>query len=378
MKLVIDENIPAAETIFGEFGELSLLPGRQITRASVADADILLVRSVTRVGEDLLDGSPVRFVGTCTAGVDHIDQPYLASAGIGFAHAPGANARSVVEYVVSALCRLGVDHGRVKPGMSVGIFGLGNVGGRLYRVLEACGFHCTGYDPFLPDHHGMKLATDPQRVLEADIVTLHTPLTRDTAHPTYHMFGKSELACLKRSAVLINSSRGAVVDNDALLQLLHQRQDLAVVLDVWENEPTIDRGLMERVTFATPHIAGYSYDGKLRGAGMVSRQLRDWLGGGATGDSSRVEEAEALPLKGSWSRLCQSMLGVYDIAADDRRMRTALGATSDHGVAFEQLRRDYPRRREARYAAGEDDPVDGAKSGGAGRENRVGVSEELP
>ncbi len=353
MKLVIDENIPAAAAVFGEFGELCLVPGREITSATLRDADVLLVRSVTRVGRDLLDGSRVRFVGSCTAGVDHVDQQYLAQANIGFAHAPGANARSVVEYVFSALCRLAVDQGRVKPGMSVGIFGLGNVGGCLYKVLEACGFRCLGYDPFLSEGSGMKLASDPKQLLQADIVTLHTPLTRDTAHPTYHLLGSSELASLPRNAVLINSSRGAVVDNNALRRLLPRRRDLAVVLDVWENEPSIDLALMDLVTLATPHIAGYSYDGKLLGARVVARHLFNWLGGAQDSDHVQGAEPEQLPLAGSWSRLCQSMLGVYDIAADDRRMRAALGAPGDHGAAFERLRRDYPIRREVRFAAGD-------------------------
>jgi erythronate-4-phosphate dehydrogenase len=357
MKLVIDENIPAAAAVFGGFGELCLLPAREITSSTLRNADVLLVRSVTRVDRDLLDGSPVRFVGSCTAGVDHVDQQYLAQANIGFAHAPGANARSVVEYVFSALCRLAVDQGRVKPGMSVAIFGLGNVGGRLYKVLEACGFRCVGYDPFLVHGLGMKLASDPKQLLQADIITLHTPLTRDTAHPTYHLLGSAELASLPRNAVLINSSRGAVVDNNALVRLLPRRRDLAVVLDVWENEPSIDLALMDLVTLATPHIAGYSYDGKLLGAKLVARQLGNWLGGAQGNGDIQVAEPEGLPLAGSWSRLCQSMLGVYDIAADDRRMRTALGAPCDHGTAFEHLRRDYPIRREVRFASGDSTAV---------------------
>jgi erythronate-4-phosphate dehydrogenase len=350
MKLVIDENIPAAEALFGEFGELSLLPGREITNARVLDADVLLVRSVTPVNRELLNDSAVGFVGSCTAGVDHIDQQYLAHTGIHFAHAPGANARSVVEYVLSALCRLGTDFGRVRPGMSVGIFGLGNVGGRLYRLLTDCGFDCIGYDPYIEQQSGMALASDPGQLLQADIITLHTPLTRNNDHPTYHLFGPAELASLPQNAILVNSSRGAVVDNRALVQLLPQRRDLAVVLDVWEHEPLIDRALMGLTALATPHIAGYSYDGKLLGAEMVCQQLRNWCDTAPGSNDTIIHEAEALPLNGSWEALCQRMLSVYDIAEDDKRMRAALSEEDNYGPVFEQLRRDYPLRREAMFA----------------------------
>ncbi len=350
MKLVIDENIPAAETLFGEFGELILLPGREITKARVRDADVLLVRSVTPVNRELLNGSNVGFVGSCTAGVDHIDRQYLALAGIHFAHAPGANARSVVEYVLSALCRLGTDCSRVRPGMSVGIFGLGNVGGRLYRLLTNCGFNCLGYDPYLKSECGMVLASDPGQLLRADIITLHTPLTRNNEHPTYHLIGPAELASLPQNAILINSSRGAVLDNRALAQLLPQRRDLAVVLDVWENEPLIDRALMGLTALATPHIAGYSYDGKLLGAEMVCRQLRNWCDATPGSNDTLIHETEALPLDEGWEALCLRMLSVYDIAEDDRRMRAALGEEDHYGSVFEQLRRDYPLRREAMFA----------------------------
>lgn len=351
MKLVIDENIPEAEALFGEFGEISLLPGRDITNARVLDADVLLVRSVTRVNRELLNGSAVGFVGSCTAGVDHIDQQYLVQAGIHFAHAPGANARSVVEYVLSALCRLGTDFGRVRPGMSVGIFGLGNVGGRLYRLLTACGFDCIGYDPYIERECGMTLASDPGQLLQADIITLHTPLTRNNEHPTYHMIGLAELASLPHNAILVNSSRGAVLDNRALVQLLPQRRDLTVVLDVWEHEPLIDRALMDLTALATPHIAGYSYDGKLLGAEMVRQQLGNWRDAVPGRGDTLINETEALPLSGSWDVLCQRMLSVYDIAQDDKRMRTALSGEDDYGPIFEQLRRDYPLRREAMFAA---------------------------
>jgi erythronate-4-phosphate dehydrogenase len=349
LKIVLDENIPGAEELFGPFGEVRKLPGRRIGATDVLSADILLVRSVTRVDEQLLAGSQVRFVGSCTTGVDHIDQQYLGDAGIAFAHAPGANAQSVVEYVLSALCRLAIDSSRVEPGMSVGIVGLGNVGGRLYRLLSACGFHCIGYDPLIEPPPGFTLAESLAQVLCADIVSLHTPLTRSGRYATAHMLGAEQLAALPVGGILINSSRGAVVDNQALSDVLKRRRDLAVVLDVWEREPVIDLELMHQVTLATPHIAGYSYDGKLLGSKMVADALANWVRGQVRPKTGTTRDNQCSPPAKNWPELCQAMLAVYDIAQDDSRMRKTLASAVDPGVVFEQLRREYPIRHEAGF-----------------------------
>jgi erythronate-4-phosphate dehydrogenase len=348
VKILVDENIPAAEQYFGAIGELHYLPGRVISRQDLHDVDVLLVRSVTRVDRELLQHTPVRFVGSCTAGVDHIDRDYLQQSGIAFAHAPGANARSVVEYVLSALCHLS-QQGRVDPGMSVAIVGVGNVGRRLYHLLDAIGFECMAYDPLIPAAPGFNWLTSFEQVLRADIISLHTPLTTSGPYATRHRFAAEQLAGLGRDAILINSSRGAVVDNQALLQLLPQRQDLAVVLDVWEPEPDIDLSLMSRVALATPHIAGYSYDGKLRGTKMVYRELCRYLDIELPPGLAEEPQAEPLLASSGWRALCDKMLSIYDIASDDRSMRECLLNTSSPGSDFERLRRDYPVRREAAY-----------------------------
>ena len=349
MKILVDENIPAAEHYFGALGELHYLPGRAISRQHLRDVDILLLRSVTRVDRGLLEQTPVRFVGSCTAGIDHVDRDYLRQSGIAFAHAPGANARSVVEYVLSALCHLSQRLGRVDPGMSVGIVGVGNVGRRLYQLLDAIGFQCLLYDPLIEPVPGINWSTSLDQVLRADIVSLHTPLTTTGRHATHHMLAAQQLAELATDAILINSSRGAVVDNRALAQLLARRRDLGVVLDVWEPEPDINLSLMSRVTLATPHIAGYSYDGKLRGTEMVYRELCKYLDVTLQPGLAEQHEGEPLMAVSGWPALCRKMLAIYDIALDDRRMRQHLLNTPGHGSEFERLRRDYPVRREAAY-----------------------------
>lgn len=343
MKILLDENITEAAHYFGHLGVLSKIPGRAITAEQVADADILLVRSVTQVNEQLLADGRVRFVGSCTSGIDHVDEAYLAEHGVVLAHAPGANALSVVEYVVSALAVLAKKGSEIGPGTTVGIIGLGNVGGRLYRVLERMGFRCRGYDPLLADDGIYRRTGSLEEILQSEVVTLHTPLTRDGSHPTRHMIGGRELALLPPGGILLNTCRGGVIDEQALLLALQRRDDLAVVLDVWEGEPAIQRRLMDAVDLATPHIAGYSYEGKLRGSEMVCHQLCAYLG--KKPPPSLLPTAESRELV-SWQETAGVILDRYDVSRDDRVMRAKMGDEDGAGAAFDAMRRHYPLRRE--------------------------------
>lgn len=349
--IVADENIPQVRECFAPLGTVVTLPGRTLAPAAVAAADILLVRSVTPVDARLLDGSRVGFVGTATIGTDHLDLAYLRDAGIAVASAPASNAQSVVDYVLSALATLDGVLERVcggSVGCSVGIVGLGNVGSRLLRRLLQMGINAVGYDPFV------SAADLPQRplaqVLKCDVVCLHTPLTREGEHPTWHLLDATRLSTLKPGAVLLNAGRGAVIDNAALLQLLEQRPDLQVVLDVWESEPAISIPLLAHVTLGTPHIAGYSLDGKLAGTQMLLRACCEFLGepvppqqaGGAL-------QQLALPEAGGSAVdvLRAALLAVYDPRRDDLALRAERGADApemaDH---FDRLRKHYPVRRE--------------------------------
>ena len=346
MKIVADENIPLAQAFFSHLGEVVTRPGRELQAADLIDADALIVRSVTRVDQRLLDHSPVAFVGTCTIGVDHLDLGYLAERGIAHASAPGCNADSVVEYVFSALSALD----QPWQGQTFGIIGCGNVGGRLYRRLRELGVDCRCYDPFLTAEDNPDLDTLEQ-VLDADIVSLHTPLTQTGAHPTHHLLGQEEIRKLKPGAMLLNCGRGPVIDNKALLSVLKQRPDLRVVLDVWEPEPNINLALLEQVTLGTPHIAGYSFDGKVRGTEMIYNALCATQKIAPTRHAEDLLTAFSAPeidlsvLDSDWQRLRHAVLQAYDIRDDDGRLRAAAKA-NNMAVDFDALRKHYPQRRE--------------------------------
>jgi erythronate-4-phosphate dehydrogenase len=351
MKIVADENIPCVNEAFASLGEVALVPGRGLRAAQVKDADILLVRSVTRVDEALLAGSSVRFVGSATIGFDHVDRDYLRSAGIGFATAPGSNATSAAEYVVSSLMALSEQHVLDLAGKTVGIIGCGNVGSRVRERLTVLGMQCRVNDPPLQaagvDDDFVGLAT----ALQSDVVTVHVPLTRSGAHPTFHLLDARVISQLRPGAVLINTSRGAVADNVALNDALAVRDDLAVVLDVWEGEPSINLSLLEKVALGTPHIAGYSLDGKLRGTEMIYRAACEfldvplqWDARAALPPDITVELPEGLD---NGALLRAAVLGCYDVRDDDRRLRYLPELAADERPGyFDRLRKEYPVRRE--------------------------------
>ncbi len=348
MKIIADENIPFVEEFFGELGEITRLPGRKMTCLDVKDADILLVRSVTGVNKNLLEQSAVKFVGTCTIGVDHLDIPYLTEQGIHFSNAPGSNANSVVEYVYAALSQLGVSVGN----KTVGIIGCGNVGGLLHKRLKVLGVSCRCYDPFLNLDQNADLTT-LEEVLQCDIISMHTPLTTTGPHPSKHLISLPELRQLKAGAVLLNCGRGAVLDNQALLTVLNERDDLSVVLDVWEPEPNISLALFDKVKIGTPHIAGYSYDGKIKGTAMIYQAYCEYAGikpSIALLDViPKVENPEKeLQATGvEQKRIDQLILQTYNISDDDARLRAlAEGDDESFAAGFDLLRKQYPIRRE--------------------------------
>ncbi|MDP3814252.1 4-phosphoerythronate dehydrogenase PdxB [Pseudomonas sp.] len=353
MRIVADENIPLLDEFFAGFGEIRRLPGRAIDAAAVADAELLLVRSVTRVDRALLQGSKVSFVGTCTIGTDHLDLDYFQQAGIAWASAPGCNARGVVDYVLGSLLLLAEQQGVDLATRTYGVVGAGQVGSRLIKVLRALGWRVLVCDPPRQAAEGGDFVSLQQVVAECDVLSLHTPLEPEGEHATRHLFDAARLAQLKTGAWLINASRGAVVDNQALRQLLPQRTDLQVVLDVWEGEPQADVELAALCRIATPHIAGYSLDGKLRGTAQIYQALCRHL---AVTSSVSLEQlmpapwlselAIAASADPSWAlaTLCRA---VYDPRRDDADFRRSLqGDAPARRAAFDGLRKHYPMRRE--------------------------------
>ena len=353
MQIVADENIPLLDEFFAGFGEIRRLPGRGIDAAAVADAELLLVRSVTRVDRALLEGSAVRFVGTCTIGTDHLDLDHFARAGIGWASAPGCNARGVVDYVLGSLLLLAEQQGVELATRTYGVVGAGEVGGRLVEVLRGLGWQVLVCDPPRQFAEGGDFVSLEQVLAECDVLSLHTPLERGGAQPTHHLLDARRLARLKPGAWLINASRGAVVDNPALRELLKQRGDLQVVLDVWEGEPQVDVELAGLCRIATPHIAGYSLDGKLRGTAQIYQALCAHFGWPPAVSLDELMPAPWLAelsldacADPAWA-LATVCRAVYDPRRDDADFRRSLqGDTANQRAAFDALRKHYPMRRE--------------------------------
>ena len=278
MKVLADENIPYVEQAFGTLGEVLTLSGRNIDSGSVRDAEILLVRSITRVDVSLLKGSQVRFVGTATIGTDHVDEEYLRSEEIAFASAPGSNANSVAEYVVAALLTIARRRHVHLKGMTIGVIGVGNCGSRVGKKAEALGMNVLLNDPPLRRQTGDETFRPLEELFSADFLTLHVPLTREGMDETYHMIDDVLLARLRPECILLNTSRGAVVDNRGLLAALDSGKIAGAVLDVWENEPGINLELLDKALIGTSHIAGYSLDGKANATAVLYAAACNFLG----------------------------------------------------------------------------------------------------
>jgi len=356
MLIVADENIPLLDSFFGDMGEIRRVSGRHMRPDDVRDADILLVRSVTRVNRELLEGSRVRFVGTATIGTDHVDLPWLEEQGIRFAAAPGCNANSVVEYVLSVLSLYAEKRGLTDwTALSVGIVGVGNVGGELAAKLERMGVTTRLCDPpraELEGEQGPEFVS-LQETMECDVVSLHTPLTRNTSHATFHMIGESELAGLTSDQLLISAGRGEVIDTEALKNRLTSANAPRVALDVWEREPKIDPELVDLAWLATPHIAGYSLEGKVQGTEMIYKALSHFLGLPVRKKAGQFLPEPALSKVSFTSAADEdqaiktALRACYDPRQDDARLRLAMnGSAEERGEAFDRLRRDYPIRRE--------------------------------
>ena len=353
MKIVADANIPCVEDAFADLGEVIRIPGRDIGPRDLRDCRCLLVRTVTRVDAELLAHSTVEFVGSATIGTDHLDTDFLRCNDIAFSNAAGCNAEAAAEYVVSGLYALSARHGFDPARLTAGIVGYGNVGRRLHAKLAALGIACRLCDPPLAARGGcgQPLVTLDEIIDECDFISLHVPLTRGGEHPTFHLLDGSRLARLRRHGLLVNAARGEVVDNRALRDLLRDRADLRVFLDTWENEPRPDRELLRAVDLATPHIAGYSVEGRLRGTQMVldAACARFGLDAGWRMQSLLPAAVEIDCREFSagldfWQRLFARHC---DIRRDHDALLNVLDLDRDAGAAhFDSLRRVYPDRLE--------------------------------
>jgi erythronate-4-phosphate dehydrogenase len=342
MKIVADQDIFQVAEYFSTHGKLVLMPGREITRKHVSDVDVLLVRTITDVSSELLDNTSVKFVASASAGFDHIDTAYLNKQGIRYVYAPGCNAAGVVDYFFAAMAWLHRGSNVSWFDKSVGVIGCGNVGSRLVTRLNKLGISCLIHDPFLPlEHEHSSKLVSLDEALSCEIATVHTSLTKSGTHPTFHLLGSEQLQQLSDNAVLVNASRGEVVDSDALKIVLKERPDLSAVLDVWEGEPDISQELLELSTIGTPHIAGYSENGKRRATEMVYSAFCEFAGLHPQSADSETRPLKALlseeALDENW--VSSLLLQAYPINQDFLPRPVS-------AQAFERLRNEYRFRKE--------------------------------
>jgi erythronate-4-phosphate dehydrogenase len=352
--IVADSKTPLSKRAFAQLGELRTIETPAFTRDAIQDAEMIVVRSETAVGRDLLEGTRVRFVGTATIGTDHVDLKYLRKREIGFASAPGSNANSVAEYLAAALLVVARRRRTRIAGTTIGVVGVGNVGSRVVRMAEGLGMNVLCNDPPLARATGDRRFVPLDALMNADVVTLHVPLTREGEDPTYHLFDRERLARMRSDAILVNTSRGAVVETSALTTALAEGGIRGAVLDVWEHEPDIDTELLSLVDLGTPHIAGYSVDGKVNAAKMLFAAACTFFKVNASWiddpDAPRPPDAQIAvsDASGSTEEILHDVVSrCYDIEADDADLRRVMSLPhEERGKFFRGLRAGYRVRYE--------------------------------
>jgi len=353
MKIVIDENVLLGMETFSLIGEVVSVSGREISPEVVKEADILVVRSVTEVNEQLLKNSNIKFVGSATAGIDHVDVEYLESKGMGFSSAPGSNSNSVAEYVIAALLLLDRKGKISLPEMSLGVVGIGNVGSKVVKKAQGLGIKVLQNDPPLFRKTKDNVFRELDELMDCDVITLHIPLSYSGVDKTLNLFDEKRIHKMKQGSVLINTARGKVVEESALKSALGQGDLSGAILDVWAEEPDIDKELLEMVDIGTSHIAGYSYDGKVKGTRMVFDAVceffsidKEWKVELPSPEVPYIEKT--VNENDNFAEiLSEVVFEVYDIKKDDRKLREILNLEGlEKKKFFDGLRANYHVRRE--------------------------------
>ena len=362
MRILADRIIAEAEQAFAAYGEVTLFDGRELTNSQLLNTDVLLVRSVTKVNEPLLAGTPIKFVGTATAGVDHVDQKALASLDIPFTSAAGCNANAVAEFIATSVLKFCVDEDLVAANLSVGVIGHGEVGRRVAAKLNALGLRCLINDP-------PKAIADPQpyycdlaTTLGADIVTLHAPLTMSGEFATANLIGAGELEAMENCRLFINAARGGIVDEEALITKKTLDENFSFQLDCWIDEPQISTESMTSARLASPHVAGHTIEARVNATRILATSLshwsgidNDWISHSAQrerpgGEQIPTEIFGQLEVSGDfdWQAYLAKMMEYCCPVVDiDRAARDLAGQPlAQRGVLFDKLRRDFASRRE--------------------------------
>ncbi len=338
MKVIVDNKIPfIREAIEKIADEVVYAPGGEFTPALVRDADALIIRTRTRCNRELLEGSRVRFIATATIGFDHIDTDYCRQAGITWANAPGCNSSSVAQYLQSCFILLEQVKGLRLSELTLGIVGVGNVGSKVKEVAQSMGMHVLLNDLPRQDHEGSGEFCSLQTLADTcDLITFHVPLYKEGKYKTFHLADETFFRSLKRRPILINTSRGEVVDTASLLHALETGEVSDAIIDVWENEPDINLALLNKVFIGTPHIAGYSADGKANATRMSLDALCRFFHIEADYQITPPSPENKIIFASTFADAC---LQIYDPRRDGNALK-------DHPDLFEKLRGDYPLRRE--------------------------------
>jgi erythronate-4-phosphate dehydrogenase len=347
MKIVADNKIPFLKGVLEPYAEVAYYPGTEINAKLVNDADALLVRTRTKCNANLLENSKVKFIATATIGFDHIDTAYCESKDIRWTNAPGCNSVSVMQYIASALVFLSEKYNFNYSDKTLGVVGGGNVGSKVAMLASGLGMKVLLNDPPRERVEGKGKFVSLQKIQEnADIITFHVPLNNEGVDKTYHLVDEDFLHSIKPETIIINSSRGEVVSAASLKKALKEKKIKAALLDVWENEPLIDKELLDLVDIGTPHIAGYSADGKAMGTAMsvqaLSRffnfNLNNWLPDNIPQvHNNKIEiDCEELNIQ---EVINKAVLATYNIENDSTALKKSL-------KTFEAQRGNYPLRRE--------------------------------
>lgn len=347
MRIVADSHIPFIEKYFSAYGELVLKPGRSISNKDVKEADLLLVRSITHVDESLLKDSRVKFVGSMTAGADHLDTKWLDQAGIQWSVAQGFNAPPVADYVISTIAAL--QRKRILPTQQrfrAAVIGVGNVGKLVVKRLKLLNCDVIQCDPVRAMHENNFCSTPLEELSDLDLITVHVPLTRTGINPTYHFIDKAFLSRQKKGCVLINASRGSVIETKTLLDM---SEHLNLCLDVWEHEPKIDKSVMERALIATPHIAGYSVQSKMRGIDMIYQIACEKKIIQPQAQAPLTFPQQELAFSGGKHHWQDIVLGVFNPLIITAMLRALLTPEKDYGHLFDDMRHQFNYRHEFAY-----------------------------
>lgn len=344
MKIVADKNIPFLKGVAESYGEVTYLSGADFTKEAIKEADALIVRTVTHFGKDLLEGSSVKLICTATIGYDHIDTAYCDAHNIKWTNAPGCNSGSVEQYIASVLVVMAQRKRFLLKDKTIGIVGVGNVGKKVALVCEALGMRVLKNDPPREKVEGSNEFVHLDTIKkEADIITFHTPLTREGEYATYHLANQLFFESLGKTPIIINAARGAIIDTTAIKKALTDKQIAGAIIDCWEKEPSIDLDYMNMVDIATPHIAGYSADGKGNATRMSLASIADFWALSKEPLSKIVIPQVENPVI-DWAvldgnKLEKAILITYDPTDDHNRLIS-------NPYAFSTLRGNYPLRRE--------------------------------